>query len=117
MNTTEIDRVLMADPYVGEIYGGTLASDELANGQRPVCYVVNTSPSSHPGTHWIAIYMGEQNETEYFCSFGSTPSKKIAACWEEETLKKVNNTYRHCTAICVDSTVYYTYYVVVGDMG
>jgi hypothetical protein len=36
----------------------------------PAGFVVNLSPSNHPGTHWIAIAIDKDQNGTYFCSYG-----------------------------------------------
>jgi hypothetical protein len=59
MNTTRINAILSLDPASASIFRGTLASDEFASVYRrrkDALFVVNTDPSSKPGTHWIVVY-------------------------------------------------------------
>ena len=39
----------------------------------PKSFVVNTDPTEHYGTHWIAIYFNEQMKGEFFDSYGKHP--------------------------------------------
>lgn len=40
----------------------------------PSCFIANTDVSDKPGTHWIAYFMDSPYHTEFFDSFGHTPS-------------------------------------------
>ena len=78
LTTVDIDWVMMSDPYTRELFGGTKAIDQLpvSRPKGSVCYIINTSPSNHPGTHWIAVYLNDTVD-EYFCSYGSDPPKEV----------------------------------------
>ena len=76
--TVDIDGVMFSNPVTRDLYGGTLALDEAVEllqrkrvGRR--CYVVNSSPSNHVGSHWTAVWIGKNNATEHFCSYGMSP--------------------------------------------
>jgi hypothetical protein len=78
MDTCEIDQLMYSDRCARRFYGGTCAIDNIPKRiSRPVCYIINTSPSWHPGTHWIAIFKLRSTE-EYFCSYGSTPQPELS---------------------------------------
>ena len=77
MNTNEIDTILYADCYTRPFYGGTWALDKIPESKnKTACYVINTAPSWHPGTHWIAIF-ATPSKKEYFCSYGSSPQPEL----------------------------------------
>ena len=79
MDTNEINAIMCTDKYTREVYGGTFSIDQIPVGAiTPVCYIVNTSPSWHPGTHWVAVFKAKRG-SEYFCSYGSTPLPKITS--------------------------------------
>jgi len=42
----------------------------------PAGLIVNLSPSIHPGSHWIAIFIDENGNAVYFCSFGRKTTVK-----------------------------------------
>ena len=77
MNTFQISQILQSDSACSKIYGGTWPIDKIpARTQRPICYVINTSPSWHSGTHWIAVFLNNK-EHEFFCSLGTQPPKEV----------------------------------------
>ena len=77
MDTLNINKVLNSDRYTRAIFGGTWSLDCFPKAKAlPICYVINTSPSWHPGTHWVVVYKGKDRD-EYFCSYGSEPSNEI----------------------------------------
>lgn len=40
----------------------------------PSCFIANTDVEGRPGAHWIAYYFESPYHTEFFDSFGHTPS-------------------------------------------
>jgi hypothetical protein len=96
MDTQEIDRIMTAD--IGELYGGTWAIDTIgdvvAGATGRVCYIVNSSPSWHPGSHWTALYL-DRGRMEHFCSFGTEPSgelkKLLTNLHNSEQLQTINS--------------------------
>ena len=75
MNTLQIRKVLEQDRYVRPLFNGVFAIDQL-----PKCvdgaYVVNTAKSTHPGQHWIAVYIAG-DIVDYFDSYGGEPSSDL----------------------------------------
>jgi hypothetical protein len=69
MNTFQIDSILKRC----SLYRGTYACDELPSKASEGVYVCNTDNSEQPGEHWIAIYIGELGNVEYFDSYGFPP--------------------------------------------
>lgn len=58
---------------------GVLACDQLSTcriDNLPVVAIVNTDPSSLPGTHWIAIYITYDRQGYFFDSFGKSPASR-----------------------------------------
>jgi hypothetical protein len=77
MDTLDINSVLNNDCHTKPVFGGTWSADSFPKTTTsPVCFVVNTAPSWHPGRHWVAIYRGVDGD-EYFCSYGSKPAVEI----------------------------------------
>lgn len=76
MNTSQIDAVLNS---LGPFFKGTHAMD-LLPPYTAGAYVINLSPSSDPGTHWVVVYH-DSNCIEYFDSYGSDPPKYLIRWW------------------------------------
>lgn len=76
--TAELDRVMYHHPITARWYGGTWALDEAVtmltdfNVRRNVCFIINSCPSNHIGSHWTAVWIGE-GRAEHFCSYGLPP--------------------------------------------
>ena len=93
MDTLQLNRALGMDPYVKKCYGGTLPMDQIQT-TRPVqtrCWVLNLSPSTHPGTHWVAVHVS-RTSVEYFCSYGLEPPgdlDKVLKRWARTGRRRV----------------------------
>lgn len=55
---------------------GVYASDRLPRAvSTPAAIVVNTDPHTRGGTHWLAIFIDEKGELDFFDSYGRPPVK------------------------------------------
>lgn len=82
MNSLQIEKILKRDPKVSKYFLGcfsanTIPSKPCASRLYPYCAVVNTDNSNEPGTHWIAIYVSNSTNIEYFDSFALQPNEII----------------------------------------
>jgi hypothetical protein len=67
----------------------------------PAGFIINLSPSSHHGTHWIAIFISVHGSATYFCSFGMPPTVNTIknflrmSCkshvWNRQQLQKIKS--------------------------
>lgn len=74
MDTNQIEQVLRQDPYAETIFSGVFARDQLPKTvQYPCAMVLNTDPADEPGEHWVALYLDENCQGEYFDSYGIPP--------------------------------------------
>ena len=79
MDTQQIDSILRR--RCSSIYKGTFASDELLrynfdSTTSDALFVVNTAKESHPGIHWVGVYIGRDHGF-YFDSYGRAPEAII----------------------------------------
>lgn len=59
----------------GTVFKGVFACDRLPKmTSLPALFVINLSPSSQPGSHWISLHIDEKGSAFYFDSFGMPPS-------------------------------------------
>ena len=75
MNTAQIVYALEHNPKTSKKFCGVFRSDKLPQTiNRYLCgLVVNTDPSTKPGTHWIGIFLTSPQNGEWFDSFGNLP--------------------------------------------
>ena len=74
MNTSDLFRLL--SKRCQGLLMGVYPSDRLPRDlpkKRPLLLVCNTDPSTKPGMHWVAIYVGSDGRGEYFDSLGQEP--------------------------------------------
>jgi hypothetical protein len=45
----------------------------LETRKTPRGYILNTDPSDKPGSHWVAMYLTEDGEREFWDSYGQAP--------------------------------------------
>ena len=78
MDTMQIKNVMKNNFRTKNYFKGVFPSDKLPKTKmhKPSCIIVNTDPSSKPGTHWVAIYFPKTGNAEYFDSFGMQPKIK-----------------------------------------
>lgn len=88
MDTTQIVKILTANPQTKRVFQGCFPCDRLPdplNLRFPAAFVVNLDTHRMEGSHWISIYAeGLQREVIYFDSLALPTSKII----EENFLKK-----------------------------
>ena len=81
--TTDVNRVMYSNSLTKKFYGGTWSVDNvpitkaLKSGAQ-TCFIVNSSPANHPGSHWTTVWIGAKKkgrnrELEHFCSYGLPP--------------------------------------------
>lgn len=73
MNTVDIHQFVY--PFQrGRRFKGVFACDRLpAQFSLPAIFIINLSPSTQPGTHWVSVYIDGQGSGFYFDSFGLPP--------------------------------------------
>lgn len=93
MNTFDIINYVM--PYQRNgIFKGVFACDTLPKKMKlPALYVVNLSPISEAGSHWIGIYIDTRRNSYYFDSFGMPPKNRFILAFLRKNAKKVH--YNH----------------------
>lgn len=70
MDTHSIIKAIM--PYQkNNIFKGVYPCDVLPNKfSLPAIFVINLSPHTEPGSHWVAVYISPKKLAFYFDSFG-----------------------------------------------
>lgn len=59
----------------GGIFKGVFACDRLpVVFSLPALFIINLSPSTESGSHWITLHIDEEGSAFYFDSFGMPPS-------------------------------------------
>ena len=75
MNTAQIAYALEHDPKTSKKFCRVFPSDKLPQiiDRYPCGLVVNTDPSTKPGTHEIGIFLTSPQNGEWFESYGKPP--------------------------------------------
>ncbi|RLJ22614.1 hypothetical protein DJ031_00500 [bacterium endosymbiont of Escarpia laminata] len=76
METLQIARLLFRDAHTKDIVRRVVPKDVLLTqtiDAYPVAFVCNTHNRTKPGEHWIALYVDDNGQGEYFCSYGLPP--------------------------------------------
>ncbi|GFW61345.1 uncharacterized protein TNCV_4136631 [Trichonephila clavipes] len=67
------DRVLSQEKTTSPYFQGVYSRDTLPPLQENMCAIVNSDDSSQPGTHWLALFVNDKRELEFYDSFGQPP--------------------------------------------
>ena len=75
MNEAEITRALLSNQATAQYFRGIIARNELCtmSTKGTGYYIVNTDDSYGPGKHWTAVFIFEDNASEFFDSFAKLP--------------------------------------------
>lgn len=90
MNSIQISSCLRKNKYTRKIFRGVFPVDQLhlRSIKKPALLVVNTAVSTHPGKHWVAIYLPkDKGFVEFFDSYGRFLHNK----YFEEFFKRFSN--------------------------
>ena len=73
MNTAQIAYALEHNPKTSKKFCRVFPSDKLPQmiDRYPCELIVNTDPSTKPGTHWIGIFLTSPQNGEWFDSYGN----------------------------------------------
>ena len=87
VGTLEINKIMYNHPITRKYYRGTWALDKVPMKQAfkrkaRSCFIVNSCPSTHPGSHWTSVWIDEnknskKRKVEHFCSYGLPPPLKL----------------------------------------
>ncbi|GFT59535.1 uncharacterized protein TNCV_3406341 [Trichonephila clavipes] len=65
--------VLSQEKTTSPYFQGVYSRDTLPPLQENMCAIVNSDDSSQPGTHWLALFVNDKRELEFYDSFGQPP--------------------------------------------
>ena len=75
MKSQQLITILKRDRYTAPFFRGVLSINRLLPIEEGL-YVVNTAPHTHPGLHWIALFV-KDDTIEYFDSYGGDPPSTL----------------------------------------
>lgn len=77
MEENLIDAILLKNRVTRKFYYGTYPANLIPKIDTfPASLVVNMDNSNLPGSHWVAMFLPNENTCYYFDSFGFEPSNK-----------------------------------------
>jgi hypothetical protein len=92
MNTIEISNILHRNKYTRDYFRGVHSSNTIVpHNTFPYGIIVNTDKAGERGTHWVAIYVHNNDSAEYFDSFGQRPNIEIEKFINNFKHVKMNN--------------------------
>lgn len=90
MNAIEISK-LITPSNRSNVFKGVFACDNLPSKVKlPAAFVINLSPITEPGSHWVALFIDDGGFCFYFDSFGLPPKNKSIIIFIRLHAKKFN---------------------------
>ncbi|GFT61846.1 hypothetical protein TNCV_4914501 [Trichonephila clavipes] len=73
MDGMQMYTVLSQEKTTSPYFQGVYSRDTLPPLQENMCAIVNSDDSSQPGTHWLALFVNDKRELEFYDSFEQPP--------------------------------------------
>ncbi|GFS91664.1 hypothetical protein TNCV_4866761 [Trichonephila clavipes] len=73
MDGMQMYTVLSQEKTTSSYFQGVYSRDTLPPLKEHMCAIVNSVDSSQPGTHWLALFVNDKRELEFYDSFGHPP--------------------------------------------
>lgn len=73
MDGLQLFYILSQEKITSPFFQGVYSRDTLPVLQENTCVIVNTDDSSQPGTHWLALFVNDKRELEFYDSYGKPP--------------------------------------------
>lgn len=118
MNSVELVKIIQKDSILSKCFAGVYAADQInfKISKRPCSMIINTDPSTLPGTHWIAVYFDLYGDAYYFDSFGRRPFSEQCNRFLKMNAQNVRiNTLRLQSSdsyVCGMYCIYFLYFCV-----
>ena len=76
MNSIQLESILRNNKFTKRNFLGVFAADNLPKNVKrfPHCFIANTDPQWQRGEHWVALWIPNSKNAEYFCSLGEEPN-------------------------------------------
>ena len=106
MNSEQLVSILKQDPYTVSIFRGVYPINRLPAIRNGI-YVINTAPDTHPGLHWVALFVTDSS-IEYFDSYGGDPPTALYR-WgkKKQWIKNPIPLQSPLTSVCGQYCLYY----------
>lgn len=74
MNSSQIHNILFREPASARYFAGVFPSDKIPVIRKfPCTMVINTDKHDEKGTHWLAVYIQDKKNIDFFDSYGLPP--------------------------------------------
>ncbi|KAK3741851.1 hypothetical protein QZH41_018850 [Actinostola sp. cb2023] len=74
LDSQQLRWLVRTDRRLHPSFLGVFPADRLPSTRRPgTGLIANTDLSDQPGTHWVAMYLDDDGQAEFFDSYGQTP--------------------------------------------
>lgn len=115
MNSGQIEYILKRKNIINpHLKRSVYACNQLPIHVTLPCYIIsNLDPNTMPGSHWIAIYINENGNGEYFDSFGRAPGKSHLNFINRNCKSIIYNTIRiqnYYTSVCGQYCLVYLFF-------
>ena len=116
MNSNDIEKIL--SNLMKQFFRGVYPSDARFPHQAPYPFgfVVNTDPYGSIGKHWQAIWVVNNNNVEFFDSFGDEPKGNVKSFLNKFT-KNIKNTKKIQSNNEISCGPFVMYYLLQRTLG
>lgn len=82
LDSNQLRYLVRHDRVLAPYFLGVFPADRLPQvRRRPAGLIVNADPAHQPGSHWLAMYFGTDDNDEFFDSYGQAP-RTYRSSWE-----------------------------------
>jgi len=100
--------------YLGVFSADNIPLDHLSNQAKTVYFVLNSDPSSSPGTHWLACVKAPGSLLEFFDSYGNPPSYyHLSFPANLKILSNRDSLQSIYSSVCGQYCIYFLYFRIV----
>ena len=95
MDSKQLQHICSLDTNIQKQFLGVFPVDKLPKHvPYPCCLIANTQPSSHKGEHWVALFIDDEKQGTYFCSYGQDANKQLNKWMNLHTSNWINSRKR-----------------------
>src|SRR5690242_5596580 len=93
MNSIQLESILRKTKFTKRYFLGVYSADNLPKNVKrfPHCFIANTEPHWQRGEHWVALWINDPKNAEYFCSLGEQPNPNFQLYLNKYKNVKMNN--------------------------
>jgi hypothetical protein len=92
MNSIQIDSILKRNCHTKKYFKGVYSSNNIPLLEKyPHCFIANTDKKGTRGEHWVAFFVNNEKNIEYFDSYAAEPNEDITKYLSNFLEIKMNN--------------------------